>query len=94
MEEVKITIELNGKKHEISAANVLIAVANSTEDGKIATINSFISSEGNLNTAMRMYCGLGKYINEQITEIIYDSDVPLYEQVKSFQPSIKKLDGE
>ena len=91
MEEIKITIEVKGKKYEAVAENVLISVAN-TDGNKMPTINNFLSKDGNLATAMRMYCALGKFINEKIQESVYDKDVPLLEQVESFAPVFKEID--
>ena len=88
MEEIKITIEVKGKKYETVAENVLISVAN-TDGNKVASINNYL---GNLETAMRMYCVLGKFINEKIQESVYDKDIPLLEQVESFAPIFKEVD--
>ena len=91
MEDVKITVEHKGKKYEVVAENVLISVANSEGD-KISIINNFLSKDGNLATAMRMYCSMGKFISEAILEVVYDEDVPLLEQVESFAPIFKEVD--
>ena len=91
MEEIKITIEVKGKKYEAVAENVLISVAN-TDGNKMPTVNNFLSKDGNLATAMRMYCVLGKFINEAILEVVYDEDIPLLEQVESFAPIFKEID--
>ena len=91
MEEIKITIEVKGKKYEAVAENVLISVANSEGD-KISIINNFLSKDGNLATAMRMYCSMGKFINEAILEVVYDEDIPSAEQVEYFAPIFKEID--
>ena len=91
MEEIKITIEAKGKKYEAVAENVLISVAN-TDGNKVASINNFLSKDGNLATAMRMYCVLGKFINEKIQESVYDKDIPSVEQVEYFAPVFKEID--
>ena len=88
MDEVKITIEVKGKKYEAIAENVLISVAN-TDGNKVASINNYL---GNLETAMRMYCVLGKFINEKIQESVYDKDIPSVEQVEYFAPVFKEID--
>ena len=88
MDEVKITIEVKGKKYEAVAENVLISVAN-TDGNKVASINNYL---GNLETAMRMYCVLGKFINEKIQESVYDKDIPPVEQVEYFAPVFKEID--
>lgn len=87
MEEIKVTIEVQGKKYEMVAENVLISVAN-TEGDKIATINNQF---GNLGTIMRMYCSLGGFINQGITKAVYDKDIPLLEQVIDFAPSFEEI---
>ena len=91
MDEVKITIEVKSKKYEEAAENVLISVANSEGD-KISIINNFLSKDGNLATAMRMYCSVGKFINEKIQESVYDKDIPPAEQVEYFAPVFKEID--
>ena len=91
MDEVKITIEVKGKKYEAVAENALISVANSEGD-KISIINNFLSKDGNLATAMRMYCSVGKFINEAIQEVVYDKDIPSVEQVEYFAPVFKEID--
>ena len=91
MEEVKITIEVKGKKYEAVAENVLISVAN-TDGNKMPSVNNFLSKDGNLATAMRMYCVLGKFINEKIQESVYDKDIPPAEQVEYFAPVFKEID--
>lgn len=90
MDEVKITIEVKGKKYEAAAENVLISVANSEGD-KISIINNFLSKDGNLATAMRMYCSMGKFINEAIQEVVYDEGIPSVEQVEYFAPIFKEI---
>ena len=90
MEEIKITIEVKGKKYEAVAENVLISVAN-TDGNKMPSINNFLSKDGNLATAMRMYCSMGKFINEKIRESVYDKDIPSVEQVEYFAPVFKEI---
>ena len=75
MEKVRITIEVKGKKYEAVAENVLISVAN-TDGNKMPTVNNFLFKDGNLATAMRMYCNMEKFINEAILEVGYDKDIP------------------
>ena len=91
MDEVKIIIEVKGKKYEAVAENVLISVANSEGD-KISIINNFLSKDGNLATAMRMYCSVGKFINEAIQEVVYDEGISSVEQVEYFAPIFKEID--
>ena len=91
MDEVKIIIEVKGKKYEAVAENVLISVANSEGD-KISIINNFLSKDGNLATAMRMYCSVGKFINEAIQEVVYDEGISSVEQVEYFAPVFKEID--
>ena len=79
------------KKYETVAENVLISVAN-TDGNKMPSVNNFLSKDGNLATAMRMYCVLGKFINEKIQESVYDKDIPSVEQVEYFAPVFKEID--
>ena len=88
MDDVKITKKKKKKKYEAVAENVLISVAN-TDGNKVASINNYL---GNLETAMRMYCSLGKFINEKIQESVYDKDAPSVEQVEYFAPVFKEID--
>ena len=90
MEKVRITIEVKGKKYEAVAENVLISVAN-TDGNKMPTVNNFLFKDGNLATAMRMYCNMEKFINEAILEVGYDKDIPPVEQVEYFAPVFKEV---
>ena len=41
---------------------------------------------------MRMYCSVGKFINEAIQEVVYDEGISSVEQVESFAPVFKEID--
>ena len=81
MDDVRITIEVKGKKYEAVAESVLISVAN-TDGNKMPSVNNFLFKDGNLATAMRMYCSMGKFINEAILEVGYDKDIaPIFKEI-------------